>query len=277
MGLRTASTTRANTRTSTWAAPARSRARVQASTVAPEVITSSHLAPGGSRDPEDTLHILCPFRSRQADLLRGRPDAPERRRHRHVGDGRDGHGERRGLVEPPRPQAPPVQRHRHQGVGVLQQLAARIGHPSAKRWRHVEPVAVFQRMDQRPRHVLKPHRRACPRVGRRIGDRLQRQDARARIIGERSPQPLAIGAGDEVQFRPAGRTQGARIAHRLAAGRTERRQGDVEKRAQARANDASNPRRRGRFLLHPPGGLRGGCELHPIKLLPGGTALNLDP
>src|SRR5262249_56053174 len=41
MGERLAATTRANTRTSTDAAPARNNAREQASTVAPEVSTSS--------------------------------------------------------------------------------------------------------------------------------------------------------------------------------------------------------------------------------------------
>ena len=162
----------------------------------------------------------------------------------------------------------------------LQQLAARIGHPAAKRRRDVEPVAVFQRMDQRARHVVESHRRARPRIGRRIGDRLHRQDAGARIIGERNAQPLAIGAGDEIQFRPAGRTQRTGIAHRLAAGRAERRQRDIEEGAQAGL-------RRGpgsaswQISAHRPaatgGGCRGCCELHPTKLLPGGTALNLDP
>src|SRR5262245_6764572 len=41
MGLRAGATTRAKTSTSTWDAPARNNTRVQASTVAPDVSTSS--------------------------------------------------------------------------------------------------------------------------------------------------------------------------------------------------------------------------------------------
>ena len=88
MGALWVSTTRANTSTSTEAALARSSARAQASTVAPEVRTSSirttrrpwisDCAVGG--DLECALHVAGALRPRQADLLLGRPDAPQRLR-----------------------------------------------------------------------------------------------------------------------------------------------------------------------------------------------------
>ncbi len=153
-GLRTASTTRANTSTSTWAAPARSSARAQVSTVAPEVSTSSTstsrrpatvgLALG--RHPEGALHVVGALGLRQADLLRrsartrlsapcstGTPLMPaiarasaadwlKRRAHSRA----------------------PMQRHRHQRVGLGEQFAAGARHPAAHHRRKIEPVAVFE-------------------------------------------------------------------------------------------------------------------------------------
>src|SRR5262249_57567075 len=70
MGGRLAATTRANTRTSTDAAPARNNAREQASTVAPDVSTSStstNLRPATSALPwAGTPTALCPFSPRPA-------------------------------------------------------------------------------------------------------------------------------------------------------------------------------------------------------------------
>src|SRR6202142_3665320 len=71
MVVRTGATTRANTRTSTWAAPARNKARAQVSTVAPEVSTSSisttrwpaisALRSGGTRNAPCTLSARSVF------------------------------------------------------------------------------------------------------------------------------------------------------------------------------------------------------------------------
>jgi predicted amidophosphoribosyltransferase len=68
-------------------------------------------------------------------------------------------------------------------------------------------------------------------VCRRVGNRFHRQDARPRIVRERNAEPLAIGAGDEGQLRPAGRTKPAPLDWR-AAGRAERRQSEIERGSQ---------------------------------------------
>ena len=85
MGLRAGATTRAKTNTSTREAPARNSARVQASTVAPEVRTSStntRCRPGyvGSMlggHNEGALDVFCAFRFRASDLLRRGADTFE--------------------------------------------------------------------------------------------------------------------------------------------------------------------------------------------------------
>ncbi len=241
-----AATTRANTSTSTCAAPARSSARAQASTVAPEVSTSSTRTsrrPATSALPSaGTRKAPCTFCARSAlrqpDLLRRRLDALERAvAHRHAARLGDDLGQQRRLVEAPRPQPPPVQRHRHERVGVRQQFAPGARHPAAHGGREVEPVAVFEGMHERARDVVVAHGGARAVIGRRIGDRLHRQHAGAGIVGERNAEPLAIGRRDERELRPAGRAQ-AGAADRLAAGR--------RKAAAARHRRRSAERRRAR-------------------------------
>ncbi len=243
MGGRTAATTRAKTSTSTLAAPARSSARAQAPTVAPEVSTSStktslppdHLGLAVGGNAERALHVERAVGLGETDLLGGRLAALER----PIGDRPaaglgDDLGEQGRLVEPPCPLAAPMQRHRHHGIGIGDELTAGIRHPAPHGGREIEPIAVFQGMDEGAGDVVVAHRRARPVVGRRIGDRLHRQQTRPAVERERNAEPLAIGRRDERKLRPAGRAQ-AWVADRLAAGGAEVRQRDVDRVAQSRA------------------------------------------
>src|SRR5262245_62314781 len=127
MGARPGVTTRANASTSTEAAPARSSARAQASTVAPDVSTSStsrslrprHLGLAFGRHAEGTLDILRAFGLAEPDLLRRGFDAFEGAvRHHATARRGDDLGQQRRLVEAPRPLPAPVQRHWNEGVGI---------------------------------------------------------------------------------------------------------------------------------------------------------------
>jgi hypothetical protein len=83
MGVRTGATTRAKTSTSTWAAPARSSARAQVSTVAPEGqhVVDQHQPAAGhlglflQGHAEGALHVVGAFGLAQTDLLRRRAHA----------------------------------------------------------------------------------------------------------------------------------------------------------------------------------------------------------
>ena len=90
-----------------------------------------------------------------------------------------------------------MQRHWHQRIGVGEQLAAGPCHPSPHGRREVEPVAVFQGMDELARDLVVAHCRAGPVIRGRIGNRLHRQQARPGIEGERNAESLAIGRRDE--------------------------------------------------------------------------------
>ena len=136
--------------------------------------------------------------------------------------------QRAGLVVAPAPAAPPVQRHRDQHVGLAEQFAAGPRHPAAHRGREIGAVLVFQRMHQRARDVVIAHRGAGARIGRRIGDRLHRQQIRSGIVDEGNAEPRAIGRRDERQFGPALRAD-AFAGDRFAAGDAQRRQRDVER------------------------------------------------
>ena len=185
------------------------------------------------RHAEGALHIVGAFRLGQADLLRRRAHAFERTmQHRHARYACNRPGQRRRLVETPRPEPSPMQRHRQQRVGVGEQFAAGARHPAPHHRRQIEPVAVFEGQHQRAGDVVIAHRGARAVIGRRIGDRLHRQQAGAGIVGERDAEPRAIRRLDQRQFRPAGRAQADAVAERLAAGRAQRRQRHVEGKAQ---------------------------------------------
>src|SRR5262249_5840396 len=104
----------------------------------------------------------------------------------------------------------------------------------------VEPVAVFQGMDELARDIVLAHGGAGAVIRRRIGDRLHRQEARPAIEGEWDAEPLAIGRRDERELGPAGGTQ-TRAVDRLATGRAQLRQRNVEHEPQARAQGAAQP------------------------------------
>ena len=242
MGARPAVTTRAKTSTSTDAAPARNSARAQASTVAPDVSTSStsrSLRPATSALPSaGTRKAPCTFCGAfgfvEPDLLRRGLDALERPvRHHPAARLGDDLGQQRRLVEAPRPLPPPVQRHRNEGVGVGEELAAGMRHPASHHRREVEPVAVFQRMDELARDIVVAHGGAGAVIGRRIGDGFHRQEAGPAIETERDAEPLAIGRRDERELGPARRAQTGAF-DRLAAGGAKLRQRDVDERARTR-------------------------------------------
>ena len=143
-------------------------------------------------------------------------------------------GEQRGLVEPPRPLAPPVQRHRQEQIGLPCEVAARMRHPAAHDRGEIEPVGIFQGVHQGAGGVVETDRRACPGIGRRVGDRLQGEDPGARIERKRNAEPLAIGRRDEGELGPAGGAQ-ALAGDRLAAGGAELRQRHAERQPEDRA------------------------------------------
>ena len=100
-------------------------------------------------------------------------------------------------------------------------------------------------MHQRARDVVIAHRGAGALIGRRIGDRLHRQQLGAGIVDKGNAEPRAIGRRDERQFGPACRADALAI-DRLAAGDAQRRQRDVEREPRGYA-----PTRRGRRVSAP--------------------------
>ena len=173
--------------------------------------------------------LLARCDARQPDLLLGRPHPPQRFGGQFdAGLPFDHPRQRAGLVVAAAPAAPPMQRHRNQHVGLGEQLAAGPRHPAAHRRRQIGAVLVFQRMHQRAGDVVIAHRGAGARIGRRIGDRLHRQQLRAGIVDEGNAEPRAIRRRDERQLGPASGTD-AFAVDRLAAGDAQRRQRDVER------------------------------------------------
>jgi hypothetical protein len=135
-----------------------------------------------------------------------------------------------------------VQRHRDQRIGLGQNLAAGVADPAPHHRRQIEPVAIFEGMDQGARNLVEAHRGARAVVGGRVGNRFHRQHARPRIVLERDAEPLAVRPRDQRQFRPASRTK-ATALDRLAAGGAQPRQCHVDRGAAKRL-------RRGRDTAH---------------------------
>jgi len=235
MGAGGVSTTRAKTSTSTDAARARSNARAQASTVAPEVRTSSistirrpctaDFFSGG------TLNAPCTLSARlgQTDLLQGRAHPSQRvAEYGQPGRFRDNRGQRAGLVVAAAPAAAPVQRDRHQRIGVPQKLASRPRHPAAHDGRKIGAVLILQPVHKRARDVVVADGGAGALIGRRIGDGLHRQQARSRIVDKGNAEPRAERRRDERELRPARRADTV-ACDRFVARDAERRQDDVER------------------------------------------------
>src|SRR5208282_1034531 len=94
--------------------------------------------------------------------------------------------------------------------------------------RKIEAVTKLESMDEAAGDLVISHRSPRPPIGRRIRDRLHRQDSAARIVGKGDAQALAIGWRNERQSRPAGRAQAPRLGDRIATRRAQRRQCGVE-------------------------------------------------
>ena len=170
----------------------------------PPAAALAHIA----RDTKGTLDIGGAFGSRQPDLLRGWLDPLERTgRDRQPGLARYRRREHAGLIETPRPQAPPMQRHRDQRIRVGKKFAPSLTDPAAHHWCEVKPIAIFESMHQRPRNLVEAQRRASAIIGRQIGNRLHRQNARSGVVDEGCAEPLAIRSCDEGEFGPAYRTR----------------------------------------------------------------------
>ena len=138
-----------------------------------------------------------------------------------------------------------MQRHRNQCVGLAEKFVPSPTDPVAHHWCKVKPVAIFECVHQRARNLVETHRCASAIIGRRVGNRLHRQDARSGVIDEGRAQPLAIGSRNERQFGPACRTQPAAL-DRLTARRTKWRQREIEHAPQHRMGDAAGTLERSR-------------------------------
>src|SRR5262252_4209742 len=203
--------------------------------------STRHLGSAMGRHAKGTLDVLGALGLAEPDLLGRCLDAFERRVcDRPAARLGDDLGQQRRLVEPSRPLPPPVQRHRNDGVGVGKQLAAGTRHPASHGRGEVEPVAVFKGMDELARDIVVAHGGAGAAIRRRIDDRFHRQEARSAIEGEWDAEPLAIGRRDERELGPADGTQ-TRAVDRLATGRAELRQRDVEHEPEAGAQRAAQP------------------------------------
>ncbi len=240
MGFQPPLTTLAKTRTSTRAAPPRSKARAAALSVAPEVSTSSTsrifrpMTAGAARlgHGKGALHIV-------GALGAVRPICGAVRLTRASAKGstflplaspttlRQG----MRLIELPPQEPAPMQRHGDDEIGLVEKLRPGARHPPAERLRQFRPVAIFERWNQvAHRAILEPRDGAGTMIDGRIGDRLRRlQAGNAEIIGKRRAKPLAIGLLDKADAPPAGGAKCAMRGHRLAAGEARRREDDVER------------------------------------------------
>jgi hypothetical protein len=125
-----------------------------------------------------------------------------------------------------------VQWHRNQRICFGEQFASGARHPPPHQRRQIEPVAVFEVVHQRAGDIVVAYRGAGAVTGRRIGDGFHRQQRRPRIVEERDTEPGAVRRLGEGEFRPAGGAQADAIAKRLAAGRAQRRQRQIERQPQ---------------------------------------------
>jgi hypothetical protein len=96
-----------------------------------------------------------------------------------------------------------MQRHRQERVGIGGELAAGARHPTSHHRRQIEPVAVFEGEHQRAGNIVIALCGARAVIGRRVGDRLHRQQAGTGIVGEGDAEPRAVGWLDQREPRPA--------------------------------------------------------------------------
>jgi hypothetical protein len=114
---------------------------------------------------------------------------------------------------------------KHSIVDRCRRWAPRVCHPAPHHWCKVQPIAIFQGMDECPGDVVVSHCSARTPIGRGVGEGFHRKKSRPRFEGKWNAQPLAIGRRYEGELGPAACAQ-ARPLHRLAARRTELGQGD---------------------------------------------------
>ena len=279
MGAFAASTTRANTSTSTCAAPARSSARAQASdggAGGEHIVDQDQAAPrdlglAGRIDAERALHVGGALGARQPDLLRGRLDAAQRRR---ASPGRRSPREIACASAADWLKRRAHSRRQCSGTGTSASAPSNSSfpardHPAAEQRRKIEPVAILEGVHQLGGDVVVAHGGARALVGRRIGDRLHRQDAGAGVVGERNAEPRAIGRRDEGELAPAGGAH-ALVGHEIAARRAEPRQRGVERRAAASRAGLGRGARGGTELRRPLTARGSSCPAkagHPVRAL----------
>ena len=148
-----------------------------------------------------------------------------------------------------------MERHRHDDLGIGEELGAGAGHHGAERPAKLEPVAVFEAVDELAGDVVIARRGAGPLEHRRIGDRGRRQQGHAEIDRERRAEALAIGPLDELDVRPAAGAERVRLAGCPAAADAGRRIDDAEHRAGGAAAEAGG-------TLAPPGSSCFGLHRH---------------
>ena len=207
-------TTRANTSTSTFAAPRpqqRARGGVGGCARGQHVIDQQHLASAHRRafgDAKCPLDVLARWARLRPTWLARRLDALERggiarlaRLPRHLPR------ERRRLVEPPPPQLQQDAaargregRPRRSGRPRRAPSSGAIGAASSPRSEYLSRCA-----SSAGGPILEPGDGARAPIDRRIGHRLRRQQPLAEILLERGAEPLAERPLDEAHGAPAAR------------------------------------------------------------------------
>ncbi len=147
----------------------------------------------------------------------------------------------------------PVQRHRHHQLRLGDQLVSRPHHPACHPAGEVGTVAIFEPSHHLAGNAPIGHCRARPAEGRRLGDRLERDQPLAHIVVERRPHDRTPGPLEEAKRRPAAAAQRARRGHLPRAARAERRQQPPARPAQRQRGTPPRPCDRGRPPLAVPG------------------------
>ena len=209
---RRGSATIAAARTSIRRAPAARKARAQAETVAPVVITSStstmarsatrgRAAVGDGEGASDVLRALAG----------AGPDLRRRRARLAQHEGVECDAARRGdlpcqqcrLVELPPDQPPARHRHRHDQVGIGEQLGTGPCHPARQQAARLVAIGVLEAMDQFAHDMVEHGRGAGPVVGRGIGGRRGRNQRPVTAAErQRQAEPVAQRRRDERDLLP---------------------------------------------------------------------------
>jgi len=136
--------------------------------------------------------------------------------------------EKGGLVVAAAKQTAPVQRNRHDQLDACQNFAPGAFDPARERRRGVHPVGVLEAQDERFARLVVAHHAARAAERGRVRHAFAAHGRRLRVL-ERQAAAVAERRPDEADRAPAGRAEGAGLAHRLAAGEAERRQHEIER------------------------------------------------